>query len=118
MGGMQTLNIAMSDLGTFSYIGVFSSGIFRMPPGSPGQSSSPNWEQQHLSMLDNQDLKRGLKLLWFATGNEDFLIETTKSTVEMLNKHGFSPVFKETGGGHTWANWRDYLNEFTPQLFQ
>lgn len=118
MGGMQTLNIAMSDLGTFSYIGVFSSGIFRMPPGGPAQSSSPDWEQQHLSMLDNQDLKRGLKLFWFATGNEDFLIETTRSTVEMMKKHGFSPVYKETGGGHTWANWRDYLNEFAPQLFQ
>jgi enterochelin esterase family protein len=118
MGGMQTLNIAMSDLGTFSYIGVFSSGIFRMPPGGSAQSSSPDWEQQHLSMLDNQDLKRGLKLLWFSTGNEDFLAETTKSTVEMLKKHGFSPVYKETGGGHTWANWRDYLNEFASQLFR
>ncbi len=118
MGGMQTLNITMSDLGKFSYIGVFSSGVFRMPPGGPGQSSSPDWEQQHLSMLDNQDLKKGLKLLWLATGTEDFLIQTTRSTVEMLKKHGFSPVYKETGGGHTWANWRDYLNEFAPQLFQ
>ncbi len=117
MGGMQTLNIAMSDLGKFSHIGVFSSGVFRRPPGDPGQSSSPDWEQEHLSMLDNQDLKRGLKLLWFATGSEDFLIETTRSTVEMLKKHSFSPVYKETGGGHTWANWRDYLNEFAPQLF-
>ena len=118
MGGMQTLNITMSDLGKYSYIGVFSSGVFRMPPGSPAQSSSPDWEQQHLSMLDNRDLKKGLELLWFATGSEDFLIETTRSTVEMLKKHGFSPVYKETGGGHTWANWRDYLNEFAPQLFQ
>ena len=118
MGGMQTLDITMSDLGKFSYIGVFSSGVFRMPPGSPAQSSSPDWEQQHLSILDNQDLKKGLKLLWFATGSEDFLIQTTRSTVEMLKKHGFAPVYKETGGGHTWANWRDYLNEFAPQLFQ
>ncbi|MBN1832455.1 MAG: esterase [Deltaproteobacteria bacterium] len=118
MGGMQTLNIAMSDLGTFSYIGVFSSGVFRMTPGSPEQASSPDWEQEHLSMLDDQDLKTGLKLFWFATGSEDFLIETTRSTVDMFKKHGFSPVYKETGGGHTWANWRDYLNEFAPQLFQ
>ncbi|MDM7994628.1 MAG: hypothetical protein QUT30_02965 [Acidobacteriota bacterium] len=34
----------------------------------------------------------------------------------MLKKHGFSPVYKETGGGHTWINWREYLNEFAPQL--
>jgi enterochelin esterase-like enzyme len=118
MGGMQTLNITMTDLGRFSYIGVFSSGVFRMSPGGQAKPSSPDWEQQHLSMLDDQELKKGLKLLWFATGSEDFLVQTTKDTVEMLKKHGFSPVYKETGGGHTWTNWREYLNEFAPQLFR
>ncbi len=29
-----------------------------------------------------------------------------------------NPAFKESSGGHTWINWRNYLNEFTPQLFQ
>jgi len=45
-------------------------------------------------------------------------VATTKATVEMLEKHGFSPVYRASGGGHTWINWRNYLNEFTPQLFQ
>jgi enterochelin esterase family protein len=129
MGGMQTLNIAMTDLGKFSYIGVFSSGIFGAAPGKPAPSApapsgpaaapqSPSWEEQHRAMLDNATLKKDLKLLWFATGAEDFLLNTTKASVEMLKKHGFSPVYKETGGGHTWINWREYLNEFAPQLFQ
>ncbi len=127
MGGMQTLNVAMSDLGVFSYIGVFSSGVFGMAPRNPAKKQEakpsegdapPSWELEHLAMLDNAELKKGLKLLWFATGSEDFLIQTTRETVEMLKKHGFSPVFKESGGGHTWANWRDYLYEFAPQLFQ
>jgi enterochelin esterase family protein len=43
---------------------------------------------------------------------------TTKATVELFKKHGFSPSLKESAGGHTWANWRDYLNEFAPLLFQ
>ncbi|MBN2318868.1 MAG: esterase [Acidobacteria bacterium] len=127
MGGMQTLNVAMSDLGKFSYIGVFSSGVFGMAPRTPAEKEAgkppagetpPSWEEQHAAMLGNAELKKDLKLLWFATGSEDFLVETTKSTVEMLKKHGFSPVYKETGGGHTWANWRDYLYEFAPQLFR
>ncbi len=118
MGGMQTLEIAMSDLDRFSYIGVFSSGIFGMGGNMQGQSDSPNWEEQHKDMLDSKNLKKGLKLLWFATGSEDFLIETSKASVEMLKRHGFSPVYKESSGGHTWANWREYLNEFAPQLFQ
>ena len=118
MGGMQTLNIAISDLGRYSYIGVFSSGIFDLGDNMPGQSASPSWEEQHKDMLDNKDLKKGLKLLWFATGSEDFLVGTSKASVEMLKNHGFSPVYKESGGGHTWSNWRDYLNEFAPQLFR
>jgi enterochelin esterase-like enzyme len=126
MGGMQTLNVTMSSLDKFSYIGVFSSGIFgsasKAPAAktdaSPASAPSPNWEQQHIAILDNPNLKKGLKLLWFATGSEDSLVNTTKTTVEILKKHGFSPVYKESGGGHTWVNWRDYLNEFAPQLFQ
>jgi len=69
-------------------------------------------------MLDNASLKKGLKLFWFATGKEDGLLPTTQQTVQMFQKHGFEPVFKETPGAHTWLNWRDYLAEFTPQLFQ
>ncbi|MEJ2111435.1 MAG: alpha/beta hydrolase-fold protein [Acidobacteriota bacterium] len=127
MGGMQTLNIAMDDLARFSYIGVFSSGVFGMsakpaPKGAEAKpaakSTSPDWEEQHLSMLDNEDLKKDLKLLWFATGSEDFLVGTTQATVDMFKKHGFSPVYKKSGGGHTWINWREYLEEFAPKLFQ
>ena len=40
------------------------------------------------------------------------------STVDLLKKHGFAPVCQESAGGHTWLNWRDYLNEFAPRLFQ
>jgi enterochelin esterase family protein len=38
--------------------------------------------------------------------------------VALFKKHGFSPVFKQSAGGHTWLNWRDYLSEFAPMLFQ
>ena len=68
--------------------------------------------------LADANLKKGLKLLWFSTGKEDFLLGTTTATVDLFKKHGFDPVYKESAGGHTWMNWRDYLNEFAPQLFQ
>jgi enterochelin esterase family protein len=76
------------------------------------------WEKQNLAKLNDLNLKKGLRLLWFATGKEDGLITTTKATVELFEKHGFKPVFKESPGGHTWINWRAYLTEFVPQLFQ
>ena len=119
MGGGQTLNIAIPNLEKFAYAGVFSSGIFGITGrGFGADSGGPTWEEQHKETLDNADLRKGLKLLWFATGKEDFLIETSRATVEMFKKHGFDVVYKESAGGHTWINWRDYLHEFAPLLFQ
>jgi enterochelin esterase family protein len=121
MGGGQTINIGIPHLDKFAYIGVYSSGIFGIVP-RPGatntNSQEPSWESQHLGVMDNPKLKKGLKLFWFSTGKDDFLIGTTRATVEMFKKHGFDPVFKESSGGHTWINWRNYLNEFAPQLFR
>lgn len=118
MGGAQTLNIAFGNLDEFAYIGVFSSGIFGITGGGPGAAPGPSWEERNKEILDNAELKKGLKLLWFATGGEDFLVGTSRATVDMLKKHKFDVVYKETDGAHTWINWRSYLNEFPPQLFK
>jgi enterochelin esterase family protein len=83
-----------------------------MPP------ARPDWEATHLADLDNASLKKGTKLIWLSTGKDDGLLANTKSTVELLKKHGFEPVFIESPGAHSWFNWRNYLIEFTPQLFQ
>lgn len=88
---------------------------------APAASQTPtaaDWEKQHASKLDDAGLKKGLKVFWFATGKDDGLITTTNATVELLKKHGFNPTMKESAGGHTWINWRDYLNEFAPLLFR
>ncbi len=125
MGGGQTLNIGMAHLDQFAYLGVFSSGVLSMggprpAAGGPAPAPGPTqeWLDQRKQMLDNAALKKGLKLLWLKTGVDDFLLPTTKATVAALKQHEFAPVFRESPGGHTWINWRNYLNEFTPQLFQ
>jgi enterochelin esterase family protein len=130
MGGSQTLNIAIPNLQRFAYIGVYSSGLIGDAGGRGGDAGGrgaaqvpavPNpdsWENRNVAMLDNAALKKGLKLVWFSTGKDDGLIGTTRSTVETLRKHGFNVVFEESPGGHTWINWRNYLNVFAPQLFQ
>jgi enterochelin esterase family protein len=138
MGGMQTLAVAIPRLGRFGYVGVFSSGLISAFPGlgrgrgappaaappagraaqGPPPQTAAEWETANAATLDDAKLKKDLKLLWFATGKDDFLLKTTQATVDLLEKHNFTPVFKETDGGHTWINWRDYLAEFAPQLFQ
>jgi enterochelin esterase family protein len=89
-------------------------------PATPAaaQPARPNWETSHLADLDNASLKKGTKLIWLSTGKDDNLITSTRSTVDILKKHGFAPVFIESPGAHSWFNWRNYLIEFTPQLFQ
>jgi enterochelin esterase family protein len=135
MGGSQTLNVAFHRLEQFAYIGVFSSGATLggggrgAAPPAPGAAAAPAqapavaptpspWETAHLADLDDTKLKKGTRLVWLSTGVNDGLIANTRSTVEMLKKHGFTPVFKESPGGHTWINWRNYLVEFAPLLFQ
>lgn len=120
MGGAHTLNIAVPNLRDYAYIGVFSSGIFELtggPGGSEGAEGESSYEQQNKEVLGNATLKEGLELFWFATGKDDFLVETSRATVELFEKHGFDVVYEETEGAHTWLNWRDYLIEFTPKLF-
>jgi enterochelin esterase-like enzyme len=119
MGGAQTLEIAMAHLGEFGYLGVFSSGVFGITGTGPGaRPEGPSWEEEHAQALGDAAAREGLRLFWFATGKDDFLVETSRATVEALRKHGFEVAYKETEGGHTWMNWREYLNEFAPQLFQ
>jgi enterochelin esterase family protein len=125
MGGNQTLNIAIPNLEKFGYIGVYSSGLFGAFPaaGRGGAAAAApagggnEWESRNAAKLDDANAKKGLRLFWFATGKDDFLIDTTRQTVELFKNHGFSPVYKISEGGHTWLNWRDYLTEFAPMLF-
>jgi len=119
MGGAHTINIGIPHIDKFAYLGVYSSGIFGIAGGMGGaQPQGPSFEEKNKAVLDDGKLKEGLKLFWFATGKDDFLVGTTRATVEMFKKHEFRVVYKETDGAHTWDNWREYLNEFAPQLFQ
>ena len=131
MGGSQTLNIAIPNLTDYAHVGVFSSGLIG-GAGGRGRGAAPAadaaaapatpfgeaWEKRNLAMLDNAAAKKGLKVFWLSTGKDDFLLETTRSTVELLKRHGFTPQYTESAGGHTWLNWRDYLSQFAPLLFQ
>jgi enterochelin esterase family protein len=118
MGGAQTLNIGFAHLDEFGYLGVFSSGIFGITGGPGGAPPNKQWEDSHKTTLEDAEQKKGLRLIWFGCGKDDFLVQTSKATVDMLRSHHFDVVSKDSDGGHTWLNWRDYLSEFAPLLFK
>lgn len=62
--------------------------------------------------------KAGVKLYFLACGTDDFLYEGSKTLDATLTKNGLTHVFYQSDGGHTWANWRLYLNTFAPMLFK
>ena len=111
MGGQQTLNIGLTNLDKFSQIGVFSSGWF-------GQEGPASFARNNPTILTDPKINDRIKLFWLATGKDDFVLPSTKATLALLDQHKVRYSYRETEGGHTWPNWRAYLNEFAPLLFR
>jgi enterochelin esterase family protein len=110
MGGLQTLSVFAARPADYSAVGVFSSGVFG------NKEAQEAWAMQHSETL-SAAAARNVKVLWFATGKDDFVLNSTKGTIELLRKLQLKPEYRETAGGHTWINWQKYLNEFAPLLF-
>jgi enterochelin esterase family protein len=111
MGGQQTLTIGLTNLDKFSHLGVFSSGWF-------GQDGAAAFARNNAAVLSDPKINDRIRLFWLATGKDDFVLPSTKAALALLDEHKIRHSYKETEGGHTWPNWRAYLNEFVPLLFR
>jgi len=101
MGGGHTIRVTLDNPGMFGYIGVFSDGS--------------RAEEEDFKKLKEKEPK----LYWVGCGVDDTLAySNSQNLVEMLKKLEFNYKFRETSGGHTWANWRIYLSELSPLLFK
>ncbi|SOD80024.1 esterase [Spirosoma fluviale] len=110
MGGFQTLDVTMTRPELFNYVGVFSSGFFG--------ASIDEAETKYASALNDPAFNKNKKLFWIGIGKDDFVMDANKKTLALLDKHQIKYQYKETSGGHTWINWRQYLNEYVPLLFK
>ena len=62
--------------------------------------------------------KAGVKLYFLACGSSDFLFQRSEEMDKKLSEAGLEHTYFVSEGGHTWANWRLYLNTFAPLLFK
>jgi enterochelin esterase family protein len=62
--------------------------------------------------------KAGVKLYFLACGNTDFLFQGSQELDKTLTQQGLDHIYFVSEGGHTWANWRLYLNTFAQKLFK
>jgi len=111
MGGMQTMNLAFDDPEVFDYFGVMSMGI--TDPGPDGRTWFRDVDKRMQHLKDT-----GYKLYWVGCGTDDFLYNAALNLVSKLEEFGMEHTYRESTGGHTWSNWRIYLSEFAPLVFQ
>ena len=114
MGGMHTQTITNDNPGMFSYIGVFSMGIMAFGQQNQDAAKIDQERDTKIEALKNS----GYKLYWIGVGKDDFVYQSVVKLKGTLDKHNFKYIYRESTGGHTWANWRIYLSEFAPQLFK
>ncbi len=112
MGGYHTLHISRYYPKTFDYVGLFSAAI--MPDEKV--AGSPVYQDIEGTLKQQRD--NGFSLYWIGIGKEDFLYKANVDYRQLLDKINFPYVYRESGGGHTWTNWRLYLSEFAPLLFK
>jgi enterochelin esterase-like enzyme len=111
MGGMQTLTLTGNYPYMFGYIGVMSMGLVDV--STMGLKPDPDQDTKFEALKNS-----GFKLYWVGVGKDDFLYKSVQSLRTSLDKHGLKYIYRESTGGHSWANWRIYLSEFAPQLFR
>lgn len=111
MGGAHTLQYGLTHPELFHYAGIFSMGLgFRDP------TQVARYERDNAKALART--AKDMKLVYWAMGKTDFLYPTVAPTRALFDRAGLDYVYNESEGGHTWANWRDYLADFAPRLFK
>lgn len=110
MGSIQTLQVTLTHLDLFSYIGGFSGPIRNMDlktayGGVFGDAAAFNQK---------------VHLLWLGAGTgEPSIHQACRTLHEQLDRAGISNVFVESPGtAHEWQTWRRALYDFAPRLFQ
>lgn len=110
MGGFHSLHISRYYPNTFNYIGLFSAAII-----ADDKVTSKVYENIDATL--KQQKVNGYGLYWIGIGKTDFLYENVKEFRNKLDGMGMPYEYRESEGGHTWTNWRVYLSEFVPKLF-
>lgn len=111
MGGYHSLHISRYYPETFDYIGLFSPAI--MPDARVQSKVYESFDETLQKQMEN-----GYKLYWIAIGKTDFLFKHVADYRAKLDQMKMPYIYRESEGGHTWTNWRVYLSEFVPMLFQ
>ena len=109
MGSMQTMQISLRNLDTFSWIGLFSGALV-----------SGDLDTAYGGVFKNAAAFNGrVHLLWQGAGTaETALMQRLNESHALLEKRGIKHVIgKSEGTAHEWHTWRRHLKDFASRLF-
>jgi enterochelin esterase-like enzyme len=105
MGGGQALNIGLSNLDTFAWIGGFS--------------SAPNLTSARQLITNPEEAAKKIKFLWLSTGDQDNLMTNSANFHIALQEMKIPHVWHvDTGGVHDFKVWKNSLYFFSQKLFR
>ncbi len=112
MGGFHAMHISRLYPNTYDYVGLFSAAIM------PRADQDAAGVYQNIDQTLEVQKANGTALYWIAIGKTDFLYQANVDFRQKLDALGMPFVYRESEGGHIWRNWRIYLREFVPKLFE
>lgn len=104
MGGGQSLNFGLGNLGKFAWVGGFS--------------SAPNTKAPEALVPNPEEARKKLKLLWISCGDADNLMRISSRTHNYLEKNKVPHIFYVESGGHDFKVWKNDLYMFSQLLFK
>jgi enterochelin esterase-like enzyme len=104
MGGGQSLNFGLGNLGTFAWIGGFS--------------SAPNTKPPEQLLPAPEKAREMLKLLWISCGDNDGLITVSQRTHNYLNANNVPHIYYIEPGVHDFKVWKNSLYMFSQLIFK
>ena len=111
MGGGHAWRLGLEYPDSFAYIGMFSPAV-----RWNGAGVDENDDPLLLNLLERQFQNPPKKYL-IAIGKDDFLYQLNESYKALLDNQNIPYEYVESDGGHEWRNWRNYLIDFLPTLF-
>src|SRR5690606_16493367 len=112
----QAFYTGLRNIDTFSYVGVFSTGLFG---GIARPDAAPfNAEDVIPGILTKpQTFNSKLKVFYLSVGEQDPRIEHTKKLVDTFRSKQLKVEFASFPGGHEWQVWRKSLHDFAQRIF-
>ncbi|GAO42352.1 hypothetical protein FPE01S_01_13660 [Flavihumibacter petaseus NBRC 106054] len=109
MGGGQSLNIGLSNINMFAYVGGFSS--------APNTHEFGGLSDTKL-VADPAAAREQLKLLWLGCGSKDGLIRVSQRVHQYLKEQAVPHVWHVDDNGHDDTEWASNLYLFAQHIFQ